>query len=148
MGNKCVRLAVLAVVFSVGLTFSTLEVRAEDVGCVFDGAKLDCSRGVKRPSAENVTKAFASEKTKKLFDDPHGEMERFPQPILREVFRKSFEKSWKTVNLYDRISLRAMKRHKISEDEYNERLKLHKSATATYTSAYWFYKALNWQSER
>ena len=113
-------------------------------GCTLEGVKLDCSAGKRKPKWSAVTRAFASPETRKLLSDPHEHVTRFSKPIYREHFRKSVEKSWRAVNLYDAYSRRQLDRGKISDEEYLARVAQHREAEKTYEAAYWYYKNINW----
>lgn len=134
--------------FAVSVNTLSSAVHAAEPGCVFAGAKLDCSDGRKKNKWSQITRAFASEKTRQLLSEPLDELDRFDRPIDREHFRVSVEHSWEAVNQYDRYSRDQLKLNAITPAEYRRRVAVRQDALKSYRAAYWFYKNLNWQSDR
>jgi len=119
--------------------------QAAQPACALSGVVLDCSGGKRKPRMADIAAAFSSQQTRDLLANPHKELERFTTRKSRETFRKSIEKSWRAINRYDRVSRKALKRKRITDEEYLARVAQHKEAQKTYDAAYWFYKSLIWQ---
>ncbi len=92
--------------------------------------------------------AMAAQETRDHISELGGGHTFFDAPMEREIFRKSLERNWRHVQRHVNRQLRAMKRRRLSQEDYLAVVDQYQSARQTYDLAMRFYRGPTWFSAK